>query len=156
MGILWKEENPGCQNVRDALEANPEVASLSPKQQEHLASCPDCQVAADERLMSRLLFRDVTPLVSPDAWFPARVMAAIAARESELRERLETWAVLPRFAARITWVSALALLLVGTWVYQSPRFARNSAKQPGVESLFDTPQPAASDDVLLSAERGND
>lgn len=150
-------DNPNCSGVREAFESAPqdgsETPALSPEQQQHLASCPDCQAAADERLMSRFLFRDLKSALAPDAWFSTRVMAAIAARESELRRSFETWAVLPRLAARLTWVSALALLLMGTWVLESPRFARNSYNQPGSESLFESPQPQTPDDVLVSADR---
>jgi len=81
-------------------------------------------------------------------------MAAIAAKESELRQSLEAWAAVPRFAARLTWVSALALalLLASTWLYKSPQaapnVAQNSGSQSTVESLFDSPQSSATDDVL--------
>ena len=167
---MWsfKKENSQCSAVRDALEntgqaapsdatglgthAQPDWRALSPELQEHLSSCPDCQAASDERLMSRFLFSGVTRTPAPDAWFAPRVMAAIAARESELRQSLETWAVLPRLAARLTWVSALALLLMGTWVFQSPKFARNSdrapASQSGSEPLFESPQSQAPDDSV--------
>ena len=79
-------------------------------------------------------------------------MAAIAAREAQLRQSIETWAVLPRLAARLTWVSALALLLMGTWVLESPKFARNSGNQPSTESLLEPSQPQSPDDVLISAD----
>ena len=159
---MWtiRKENSKCAAVRDALENSPQSAGaqsespmVSPEEQNHFASCPDCQAAADERLMSRVLLRRLSTTAAPDAWFAPRVMAAIAARESELRQSLETWAVLPRLAARLTWVSALALLLMGTWVFESPRFARNSGNQSGSEPLFESPQPTASDDVLLSMDR---
>jgi hypothetical protein len=156
MANLFNKDDRECSGVRDALENAPQDASetlvLSPEQQHHLAACPDCQAAADERLMSRFLLRGVKPAVSPDAWFPARVMAAIAARESELRQSLETWAVLPRLAARLTWISALALLLMGTWVFESPRFARNPSNQPGSETLFESQQPQTPDDALTGME----
>ena len=165
---MWsfKKENSQCSAVRDALENTAQAApsdatglgtdaqagSLSPELQEHLASCPDCQAASDERLMSRFLLSRVARTPAPDAWFAPRVMAAIAARESELRQSLETWAVLPRLAARLTWVSALALLLMGTWVFQSPKFARNSDRSPvgqsGSEPLFESPQSQAPEDLV--------
>jgi hypothetical protein len=105
-------------------------------------------------LMSRAILRDVPASTLPGPWFAPRVMAAIAARESELRQSLEAWAAVPRFAARLTWVSALALLLAGGWLYESPRGAQNTGNQTTAESLFDSPQSQALDDVLLpSAER---
>lgn len=158
---MWsiRKENSKCAAVRDTLENSPQSAgtqsespALSPEQRSHFASCPDCQAGADERLTSSFLLRRLPKTAAPDAWFAPRVTAAITARESELRQSLETWAVLPRLAARLTWVSALALLLMGTWVFESPRFARNG-NQSGSESLFESPQPDASDDVLLSMDR---
>lgn len=158
MSNLFSNENPGCSSIREALEKAPQGPAnslvLSPKQQEHLASCPDCQAAVDERLVRRFLLRGLKPAASPSAWFAPRVMAAIAARESELRQSLETWAVLPRIAARLTWVSALALLLMGTWVFESPKFARNSSNPTGAETLFEAPQAQAPDDVLIGMDRG--
>src|SRR5437763_12776171 len=130
--MMWsklKKEIAVCGDLRDALEStafgrevspeNPEAPTLSPELQEHLASCPDCQAAADARLMTRSLLRKLPRAAAPDAWFAPRVMAAIAAREAQLRQSIETWAVLPRLAARLTWVSALALLLMGTWVLEA-------------------------------------
>src|SRR5215468_3501785 len=111
---MWnplKREKSECAGVREGLEATAErstkdadsdVGSLSAEQQDHLACCPDCQAAVDERLMSRFLLRGLPAVAAPDPWFAPRVMAAIAARESELRQSLETWTVLPRLAARLT------------------------------------------------------
>src|SRR6202043_3204036 len=102
----------------------------------------------DDMSMSRAIFRDVPASAPrPGPWFAPRVMAAIAARESELRQSLEAWAAVPRFAARLTWISALALLLAGGWLYEAPRVAQTSG-QTAAESLFDSPQSQALDDVL--------
>jgi hypothetical protein len=116
-----------------------------------LAACPDCQNAADELYMSRILLRDVpSRAATPGPWFAPRVMAAIAARESELRQTRDAWALVPKLAARLTWVSALALLLASTWLYEAPKTANTQAGSEGaIESLFDTGQPPAQDDVLL-------
>lgn len=160
MWSILKKRSSVCDDLRAALEntspdaspENPEAPGLSPALQEHLASCPDCQAAADARLMTRFLFRKFPRAAGPDSWFAPRVMAAIAAREAQLRQSIETWAVLPRLAARLTWVSALALLLMGTWVLESPKFARDSANQPGTESLFESSQQQNPDDVLMTAD----
>jgi hypothetical protein len=80
-------------------------------------------------------------------------MAAIAARESELRQSLEAWAAVPRLAARLTWISGLALLVASTWLYQLPKFTPISGNESAVESLFDSSQSSASqDDVVLPLE----
>src|SRR3984893_10385132 len=143
-----------CGRLRDALEGAADIAALSPAQQEHLAACPDCQAAADEVFMSRSLLREMPSVAAPPApWFAPRVMAAIAAREAELRQSLEAWAAVPRLAARMTWVTALALLLAGTWLYHAPKSAPSPRGQATIESLFDSPQsPAAQDDVQLTQD----
>ncbi len=47
-------------------------------------------------------------------------MAAIAARKAELSRAADTWTFLPKLAARLTWASAIALLLASGWLYQKP------------------------------------
>ena len=144
-----------CGRLRDALESAADTPALSRAQQEHLAACPQCQVVADDIVMSRALLREVPARAAlPGPWFAPRVMAAIAARESELRQSLEAWAAVPRLAARLTWLSALALLLASTWLYQQPKFTPRSGNETVAESLFDSPQSSSSqDDAVLPQER---
>jgi hypothetical protein len=144
-----------CGRLRDALEGAAETAALSRAQQEHLAACPQCQVVADDIVMSRALLREVPARAAlPGPWFAPRVMAAIAVRESELLQSLEAWAAVPRLAARLTWLSALALLLASTWLYQLPKFTPRSANETVAESLFDSPQSSSpQDDTVLPLER---
>ena len=156
--LSTRKKSEDCRNLRDILENGQlegasEVSSLSGAQQKHLAACSECQQAADDILMTRTVLRAMPRHAEVSApWFAPRVMAAIAAKESELRQSLEAWAAVPRFAARLTWVSALALLLASTWLYKSPQaapnVAQNSGSQSTVESLFDSPQSSATDDVL--------
>src|SRR5882762_5801225 len=151
-----RKKSKDCTSLRDILEnaqieGASEVSSLSGAQQKHLAACSECQQAADDILMARTVLRAMPRHSEVSVpWFAPRVMAAIAAKESELRQSLEAWAAVPRFAARLTWVSALALLLASTWLYKSPQAAPNVAQnsQSTVESLFDSPQSSATDDVL--------
>src|SRR5256885_2174642 len=155
-----------CSLIRDFLEQAPAAsqtaappqrdleslgfASLAPRLRAHLQTCPQCQSAVEEFLVSRELLRAVPRATVAAPWFPARVMAAIAAREAELRRSLETWAFVPRLAARLTWVSALALLLAGTWLYEMPRSTKSS-NETSIESLFDSSSAgAAQDDVLTN------
>jgi hypothetical protein len=144
-----------CGRLRDALEGSAETAALSRAQQEHLAACPQCQAVADDIVMSHALLRDVPARAAlPGPWFAPRVMAAIAARESELVQSLEAWAAVPRLAARLTWLSALALLLASTWLYQLPKFTPRSSNETVAESLFDSPQSSVSqDDAVMPLER---
>jgi hypothetical protein len=152
LGMRKNQED--CGRLRDALENVKDIAALSSPQQEHLAACQECRSASADISMARALFRDVPAhAASPGPWFAPRVMAAIAARESELRESLETWAAVPRLAARLTWISGLALLLASTWLYESPRFMQNAGSQATVESIFDSPQSSPpQDDVVLPLE----
>ncbi len=69
-------------------------------------------------------------------------------------QSLEAWAAVPRLAARLTWLSALALLLASTWLYQQPKFTPRSGNETVAESLFDSPQSSSSqDDAVLPQER---
>src|SRR5438270_13151001 len=118
------KKSTDCTNLRDSLELQPtsDASALSPAQQQHLAACSECRRAADDIVITRTLLRNVPRRAEVSApWFSARVMAAIAAKESELRQSLDAWAAVPRLAARLTWLSALALLVASTWLYQLPR-----------------------------------
>src|SRR5258706_4105373 len=145
-------QHDACRCLRDFLEDAPAAGVPSAEQQAHLAGCTECQAFADDVLMSRAIMRDV-PVAAPGPWFAPRVMAAIAAREAELRQSLEAWAAVPRFAARLTWISAVALLLAAGWLYESPKVAQTVGNQTTPESLFDSSQSQAPDDVLPSMER---
>ncbi len=141
-----------CSRLRDALENVADLAALSSTQREHLAACPACQEASSDIFTSRIVLRDVPARAAlPGPWFASRVMAAIAARESELRQSLDAWAAVPRLAARLTWLSALALLVASTWLL--PKSTPVSGNQGAVESLFDSPQSSApQEDVVLPLE----
>jgi len=111
-----------CSRFRDALEKNADVAALSPALRGHLSACPECHGALDDLNASRTLLQGLpSQAETPRPWFAARVMAAIAAREAELRRPVDAWTVVPRLAAKLTWASALALLLASTWLYERPK-----------------------------------
>src|ERR1700760_1425729 len=120
---MWnflKKKDDECTRFRESLE---EVASggASREMLEHSAACEDCAAAADELLESRELLRALPRESAPAmAWFAPRVMAAIAAREAELRQSFDAWSVIPKLALRMTWVSAVGLMLAGTWFLQRP------------------------------------
>jgi len=150
--LLGVRKNHGeCSRLRDALENVADVTALSSVQQKHLAACPACQAASADISMTRIVLRDVRAAL-PEPWFAPRVMAAIAARESGLRESLEAWAAVPRLAARLTWISGLALLVASTWLYQLPKFTPISGNESAVESLFDSSQSSASQDDVVPLE----
>src|SRR5260370_456574 len=134
------ENREECERLRNSLEISAAMAALPALLQKHLSFCADCQAAADELFESRALSRKMPPqLVEPGPWFAPRVMAAIAARESNLLRSQEAWTVVPKLAARLTWISALALLLAGTWVFHSPRSTTKTRQRRGLESVFSAP-----------------
>src|SRR3984893_9860698 len=121
--LRMKKNQEECRRLGEALDAAAEISALSSSQRKHLAACPDCQAAADDILMSRTILREVPARAAlPGPWFAPRVMAAIAARGSHLRQSLAPAAPVARLAARLTWLSALALLLASSFLYQLPKF----------------------------------
>src|SRR5580698_4861891 len=114
--------------LEDAAGAAPNAKELSellalapPALKEHAITCANCRAAAENILAARALLA-VLPSYAATAgpWFAPRVMAAIAARKAELSRAADTWTFLPKLAARLTWASAIALLLASGWLYQKP------------------------------------
>src|SRR5579863_3090679 len=155
---MWnplKRQDEECSRFRDSLE---EVASggASREMLEHSAACEDCSAAAEELLESRELLRALPREASPSMpWFAPRVMAAIAAREAELRQSFDAWSVVPKLALRLTWISAVALMLAGTWFFQRS----NVPVKPATDITGEPMQnqaPVTNDDLLVSlAEQGS-
>jgi hypothetical protein len=91
-------------------------------------------------------------------WFAPRVMAAIAARESELRRSIDAWTIVPKLARRLTWVSALALVLASTWLLGRPAATPLKPVVTDItgEPVLQTAPPVNNDEILLSlAEKGS-
>jgi hypothetical protein len=154
MWDLLKRNGAECGRFLESLEGMRSADALSPALAEHAASCQECRTAIDELFASRALLEALpSHPEKAGAWFAPRVMAAIAARESELRRSVEAWVVLPKLAAKLTWVSALALVLTTTWLVGRP--ASTPARpvltdltgEPVIES---TPAPVNNDEVLVS------
>ena len=152
MWNLRRKKNLECSRFQDALQNAPQISALPGALQAHLGACADCRSLADEFSESRALLGALpTPRYKPSDWFVGRVMSAIAARESQLRRSIDTWSLIPRLAVKLTWASALALLVAGTWLYERPRTTPRQTDAAGGESLFESPAPAAPDDFLASA-----
>ena len=142
---------PDAKNLSEFLAAAPGALKA------HASSCADCRAAAENILAAHALLAELPSYAAaPGPWFAPRVMAAIAARRAELSRAADTWTFLPKLAARLTWISAVALLLASGWLYHKP--VSTSAK-PVVtditgEPIVDTATPSDNDDVLVSlAER---
>jgi hypothetical protein len=169
MWNLLKKNNAECERLHDSLEEagtkRADVMSvegllegLSSAEREHLTSCEDCREAAEDLVTAKELFQGVGSF-REDAkpWFAARVMNAIAARERELSLRVSAWTEFPRFASRLAWITAVALLAGSTWFYEkaikTPSYPLKGAGAQ--ESIFEAPQQTNQDDVLISMEESN-
>lgn len=161
MWHLRRRSTEECRRLRDAVE---EVAAkqantvsvkslreeLTTEEQQHIATCQDCQEAVQELVAARELFQGAARFgEEARPWFAARVMAAIAAREKDLAERVTAWTEFPRFASRLTWVAAIVLLASTTWFYKSVVRVPNPVNG-SQESIFEAPQQTTPDDILIS------
>lgn len=169
MWNLLKKTGDGCIKMLDSLEESaamrPEaknieelIVHLSAAERSHIAACASCREAALDLLETREIFKGVDAakeMAKP--WFPARVMAAIAARERELAEVTSTWLAVPKFASRLALVSAGLLLVASTWVYERPLPATSQQANSlaAQESLFEAPPSANQDDVLVPVQENN-
>jgi hypothetical protein len=143
-----------------AKEFSQLAAAMPATLKEHVSACADCRAASENILAARSLMAELPAHAAMGGpWFAPRVMAAIAARRAELPRVSETWTFLPKLAARLTWASAIALLLVSGWLYQRPVSTTTNTTKPVLtdltgEPLVDNATPANNDEVLVSlAER---
>jgi hypothetical protein len=146
--------------LEDAAQAAPSAKEFSELFRDapdalkaHAATCADCRTAADHIIEARALLAELPSTATmAGPWFAPRVMAAIAAHKAELTRAADTWTFLPKLAARLTWASAVALLLASSWLFQKP--VSTSAKPVLTditgEPLVDTTTPPTNDDVLVS------
>ncbi len=141
--------SPSAKELAELLAAAPSVL------REHAAACTECRAAAENIQEARALLAGLpshADLGGP--WFASQVMAAIEARKPEAKRAPDTWTFLPKLAARLTWASAIALLLASGWLYQKP--ANNPAATKSVmtditgEPLVNNAAPATNDEVLVS------
>ncbi|MGC2287868.1 MAG: hypothetical protein WA542_21645 [Candidatus Acidiferrum sp.] len=146
--------------LEDAASASPgakefaELAATMPAAlEEHCAACADCRAAAENILQARVLIVELASRAAMGGpWFAPRVMAAIAARRAQLARVPDTWTFLPKLAARLTWASAIALLLASSWLYQRPVSHNTKPVLTDItgEPLVDNATPANNDEVLVS------
>jgi hypothetical protein len=159
----WKRDSEEeCRRLRDAVEES--AASLAEtlsvrnlkdrltgKDHQHLDACGDCRDAIQELVAARELLQGAISFGQQERpWLAARVMAAIASRERELAARVSAWTEIPRFASRLTWIAAIVLVLGTTWLYESVVRAPSYPLTGSQESIFEAPQQAPPDDILVS------
>jgi hypothetical protein len=162
---LLRLQKRECGALRDALGEAPRAATLQEllshatmQQRAHVAACDDCREALEELLATRLLLSSIPPQASvPRPWFAQRVMSAIAARETEFSRLATAWTLVPKLASRLAWVSAVAILVAGTWLYRKPFSSTpgQAVTEATVESIFETSPAPSQDDVLLSTVEKN-
>ena len=168
MWKLLKRQNGECEHLQDLLESSAAgvpggsieelVLSLPADGRAHFAECRSCREATQDLLATReLLAGVVAPAKDGGPWFAKRVLSAIAARERELAFPPSAWSMVPRFASRLAWASAIVLVAGSTWLYQrsTPSSIRPPTAASSPEYLFEAPAPPMNqDDVLISmAER---
>lgn len=158
MSSLLRRQKGECGALRDtlgevagALTLQELLGHATSQQRAHVAVCDDCHKALEELLATRRLLSAIPAEASvPRPWFASRVMSAIAARETESSRLATTWTLVPKLASRLAWVSAVAILVAGTWLYRKP--VSSSPSQTGTEasaeSIFETSPPSHQDDVL--------
>jgi hypothetical protein len=168
MRNLLNRRRDECERLQDLLESSAVnvlggsieelVETLPAEGQAHFADCRGCREALqDMRTTREMLLGAVAPAEDGGPWFAKRVLSAIAARERELAFPASAWSMVPRFASRLAWASAIVLVAGSTWLYQ--RSAPSTIRQPAAAStqeyLFEAPSPPMNqDDVLISmAER---
>jgi len=157
---MWnplKKSDAECDRLRESLEEISDGGALPEELRKHASECQDCEDAVDELTASRALLSALPRQVEAGPWFVRRVMAAIAARESELRRSIDTWVIVPKLARRLTWVSALALVLAGTWLFGQPASTPSGPVVTDItgEPAYENTAPVNNDELLLSlAEKG--
>lgn len=135
----------------DAVSVKTVREELTAEERKHIDTCRDCQEAVRELFAAKELFERVPSFSQEERpWFAARVMAAIAARERELAERVTAWTEFPRFASRLTWVAVIVLLASTTWFYESVVRTPSHPVNGSQESIFEAPQQTTPDDILIS------
>jgi len=157
-----------CERLQDLLENSAAegllggsmealFASLPADGRAHFADCRSCREMVEELVAAReLLLGALAPTEDGGPWFVKRVLSAIASRERQLAFPASAWSMVPRFASRLAWATAIVLLAGSTWLYRGS--SPGTSRQPAASSqeyLFEAPATQMNqDDVLISmAER---
>jgi hypothetical protein len=157
MGNLLKRDEQNCRRFLDALEELPLSANtrksaeewraeLPEVEEEHAGRCEACRTALEEFAETRNALAGVT-VQEAGPWFTVRVMAAINAREEEARDGV--WISVRRLAPRLVALSALLLVLGGSWALELRKTEGMNAERRGGDLVFDSSvAPTSYDDGL--------
>ena len=148
MGNLLNRDEQNCRRFLDALEELPLSggtrksaeewrAELPMEEEQHAGGCEACRTALEEFAETRNALAGAT-VQEPGPWFAARVMAAIHAREQEVEARDGVWISVRRLAPRLVALSALLLVLGGSWALQLRKSEGMNAERRGGDIVFDS------------------
>ena len=156
MGNLLNREEANCRRFLDALEELPLSGGirksaeewrteLPEAEDEHAGRCEACRTALEEFAETRNALAGVA-VHEPGPWFSARVMAAINAREEK---EYGVWIGVRRLAPRLVALSALLLVLGGSWALELRKTDGLNADRRNGDMVFDsTVAPTSYDDGL--------
>jgi predicted anti-sigma-YlaC factor YlaD len=145
MGNLLNRDEANCRRFLDALEELPLSgitrksaeewrAELPEAEDEHADRCEACRTALEEFAETRNELTGVA-VHEPGPWFTARVMAAINAREEK---EDGVWIGVRRLAPRLVAVSALLLVLGGSWALELRKTDGVNAERRSGDMVFDS------------------
>jgi hypothetical protein len=148
MGNLLNREEENCRRFLDALEELPASggatmsaeewrAELPEAEEAHAGSCEACRTALEEFAETRNALAGIT-VQEAGPWFTARVMAAINAREKEEEAQDGVWISVRRLAPRLVALSALLLVLGGSWALELRSKEGMNAERRGGDMVFDS------------------
>jgi hypothetical protein len=174
----FKQEQRDCVLYRQGLEELPLGIDAAASAAElranlpavvlaHAQECAACLQTTEMFWLTRnVLWRglvmepEAVAVAEPSPWFATRVMAKIAEREAENRQLMLEWrGTVSRVASKLALVSAGALLVASTWVYDlsAQRTGKQAAQagstkvEAGPPYLFDQASGAwSADDALVS------
>jgi hypothetical protein len=166
--VLYREQLEDLPLGIDAAAGGAELqATLPAGVLAHARECETCVETTEMFWLTRnvlwqglVMAPEAVAVAEPSPWFATRVMAKIAECEAENRQLMLEWRrTVSRVASKLALVSAGALLVASTWVYDlSAQRAGKQAAQAGATKaeagppyLFDQASGAwSADDALVS------
>jgi anti-sigma factor RsiW len=149
MGNLFNRESKYCRSFRDAMDELPVKGNarisvqawldeLPAAEAKHAGECEACRTALEGFAETRnALARMAVPAAGP--WFTSRVMAAITAKEREDAVQDGVWNGVRKLAPRLVAVSALLLVVGGSWALeQSQRDVATADGRGSGDMVFDS------------------